>query len=111
MRVWDIEPTNFCHNHLLGEHREIHAIWSILTSEKRGYRRHPETQRWVGKLAALKKRHDLVVSEMVRRGYNHFSDLDEKLATGNINQDVYIDSPDRQTQILNEKNCPCVINQ
>ena len=31
MRVWDIQANVLCNNHLLGEHREIHAIWKILT--------------------------------------------------------------------------------
>ncbi len=33
MRIWDIPPKLLCRNHLLGEHRELHAIWSILTQE------------------------------------------------------------------------------
>jgi hypothetical protein len=33
MRIWDIEPRKLCRNHLLGEHRELHA---------RGYRHYSE---------------------------------------------------------------------
>ena len=29
MRVWDISTEKLCKNHLLGEHRELHAIWNI----------------------------------------------------------------------------------
>jgi hypothetical protein len=43
MRIWDISPKRLCRNHLLGEHRELHAVWSVLTKGKKGYARHPET--------------------------------------------------------------------
>jgi len=50
MRIWDIAPEKLCRNHLLGEHRELHAVWAILTKDKKGYSRHPEVLRWKGKL-------------------------------------------------------------
>jgi Pyrimidine dimer DNA glycosylase len=53
VRIWDLDTTVLCDQHLLGEHRELHAIWSILTTGKRGYAHHPETLRWRGRLAAL----------------------------------------------------------
>ena len=67
MRIWDISPKKLCRNHLLGEHRELHAIWSILTKNKKGYARHPETLRWKGKLAALYSRHKMLVEELKNR--------------------------------------------
>lgn len=86
MRIWDIEPKYLCRTHLLGEHRELHAIWTILTKGKSGYRHHPETRRWQGKLKALYARHQSLVKELARRGYNHFSPLDKKLARGVANR-------------------------
>ncbi len=65
MRVWDIEADILCNNHLLGEHREIHAIWMILTENKKGYSHHPETLRWKGKRLALYNRHETIVAEMI----------------------------------------------
>ncbi len=53
MRIWDLEPERLCRQHLLGEHRELHALWVILTQDKQGFSRHPETLRWRGKLQAL----------------------------------------------------------
>ena len=90
MRIWDIAPKVLCRQHLLGEHREIHAIWSIITKNKKGYINHPETIRWKGKLKALYKRHEDIVKEMINRGYNHNSPLDKKLAIGKNIQDIYI---------------------
>jgi hypothetical protein len=69
MRIWDISPEKLCRNHLLDEHRELHAIWSILKNNKKDYAHHPETLRWKGKKKALYFRHEHLVKEMVRRGY------------------------------------------
>ena len=73
MRIWDIQPQKLCHSHLLGEHRELHAIWCIITNDKKGYSMHPETIRWKGKLRALYIRHQKLVKEMRKRGYEHKS--------------------------------------
>jgi Pyrimidine dimer DNA glycosylase len=97
MRIWDIALRRLCRAHLLGEHRELHAIWTVLTQGKTGYSRHPETLRWKGKLRALFLRHEAQVLEMRRRGYQHHSPLDRRLSTGRATQDVWIDSP-RQYQ-------------
>lgn len=107
MRVWDVPPEKLCRNHLLGEHRELHAIWSILIKGKRGYSRHPETLRWRGKLKALYRRHKEVAKEMETRGYRHCSGLDPKMAKGKGVQDEYVDSPGKQARILREKKCGC----
>lgn len=109
MRIWDIEPSKLCRNHLLGEHRELHAIWSIITKNKKGYSLHPETLRWHGKLKALYLRHEKLSKEMKNRGYNHLSPLDKKLACGKSKQNIFIDQPDRQKQILKKKGCQCSI--
>ncbi len=107
MRIWDIEPCRLCRNHLLGEHRELHCIWVVLTQGKKGYSRHPETLRWRGRLKALYLRHGLLVAEMERRGYRHKSPLDRRLATGLAMQDKFIDTPRRQIELLLAKKCGC----
>jgi hypothetical protein len=94
---------------LLGEHRELHALWTVLSANKRGYVHHPETRRWRGKLAALYARHELLVDEMQRRGYRHGSPLDPALATGEAVQLDYVDSPERQLELLAAKGCGCPI--
>ena len=107
MRIWDVAPDKLCRNHLLGEHRELHALWSILTKKKKGYSHHPETLRWKGKLKALYQRHDLLIKELVHRGYSHKSPLDQTLATGDSKQTDYVDSYEKQLAILREKQCGC----
>lgn len=107
MRIWDIEPDILCRSHLLGEHRELHGLWNILTRGLEGYSRHPETRRWEGRLAALYARHEALVAEMKRRGYRHHSPLDRTLATGSDVQDTFIDPPASQIEILRVKRCDC----
>ncbi|MCG2694029.1 pyrimidine dimer DNA glycosylase/endonuclease V [Candidatus Parcubacteria bacterium] len=109
MRVWDIHVKHLCRKHLLGEHRELHGLWNILTKHKGegGYSKHPETKRWVGKLRALYVRHEALVKEMEERGYTHRSPLDKKLAKGKGAQSVYINTILEQKDILHKKPCEC----
>ncbi len=109
MRIWDIPPENLCRNHLLGEHRELHAIWSILIHQKKGYAHHPETLRWKGKQKALYLKHGQIVKEMLKRGYRHDSPLEKKYALGKKTQDVFLDSLQKQVRMLREKKCGCQI--
>lgn len=107
MRIWDIPPSELCRKHLLGEHRELHAIWTILNTGSKGYINHPETKRWVGKLSALYLRHEQEVIEMKQRGYNHHSPLDKKLAVGEDAQLDFVSSIPEQREILKNKPCDC----
>jgi hypothetical protein len=109
VRIWDVPPEELCRLHLLGEHRELHAIWAILTRDKGGYRHHPETKRWVGRQAALYVRHGQLVDEMARREYAHRSDLDASLATGIAAQTEFIDPVDVQRELLTSKPCNCYL--
>jgi hypothetical protein len=107
MRIWDIEPHRLCRKHLLGEHRELHALYSILLHNKKGYRSHPETMRWVGKLPALYKRHEMLVVEMEKRGYNHLSPLQD--TDGESSQKELLHTIVEQEKILQEKACDCLL--
>ena len=109
MRIWDIPVEKLCRNHLLGEHRELHAIWSILLHNKKGYAHHPETLRWKGKQKALYLRHEQLVKEMVQRGYHHHSPLELSFANGYDKQDVFVDSHDEQVRLLRQKKCGCTV--
>lgn len=101
MRIWDINPGYLNRQSLLGEHREIHGLFNVIDQGKTGYSRHPETLRWYGKLSALKKRHDLLVSEMLLRGYRHYTPMPDS-EDGNVQRD-FVDPPFRQFEILSEK--------
>ena len=107
MRIWDLDPAVLRDRHLLGEHRELHAIWAVLTTDRAGYARHPEMLRWRGRLAALYHRHDAQVAEMARRGFRHRSPLDARLATGSALQTVLVDSVEAQRERLAARGCGC----
>jgi len=107
MRVWDISPSLLCRPHLLGEHREIHAVWSVITKGKKGYSKHPETLRWIGKLGALYIRHQNIVKEMKKRNYKHNSNLSSDLANGKKTQSSFINTVPEQIKILKLKDCLC----
>lgn len=112
MRIWDINPKHLCRKHLLAEHRELHGLWNIITKHKckGGYSCHPETLRWIGKENALYLRHESLIEEFSKRGYNHHTPLDKKLAIGSDKQDIYINSLKEQKQLLKEKPCECFKN-
>lgn len=106
MRIWDLPPRFLCRPHLLGEHRELHGLWSILTNDKQGYRHHRETKRWIGHRNALAVRHTELVLEMERRGYNHRSGL-HKFNGEEATPPGPIDSIEDQIARLVDKGCDC----
>ncbi|MGM0688075.1 MAG: DUF1722 domain-containing protein [Bacillota bacterium] len=102
MRVWDLHPGYLSRQSLLGQHAEIHALFTILGSGKKGYSLHPETLRWKGKLGRLKRVHDLTVLEMELRGFNHASPL-ALCSDLNQNKLSFVDQPVEQIAILHGK--------
>lgn len=102
MRIWDIHPGYLNRQSLLGEHRELHGLVSVLVNAKLGYSRHPETLRWIGFGWALKQRHKELVCEMNLRGYRDKSPVRTHSNKG-IWPSVYIDEPYIQFKLLKEK--------
>ena len=102
MRIWDINPGYLNRQSLLGEHRELHGIVSILVNGRKGYSRHPETLRWVGYGWALRKRHQMLAAEMSLRGFTDKTPVLIRSGRG-FWPDVYIDEPGRQFQLLEIK--------
>jgi len=74
MRMWNVNPKTMCRKHLLGEHLECHMfVGSILLGKSiEGY-----IVRGQVEVHNIKNRHDELVAEMERRGYNHESPLAE----------------------------------
>jgi len=104
MRVWDIHPGYLSTRSLLGEHAEIHALYSIISKKKSGYSMHPETRRWAGYVGFLLLRHELTLKEMTLRGFKHNSPCTSgKNIEGKISHVPYIDLPERQFEILRKK--------
>lgn len=72
MRMWMVDPAVMCRAHLLGEHREMHALAGIIGAGKSlvGY-----VANGLIDTFRIQARHDAVAAEMVTRGYNHVSPL------------------------------------
>lgn len=102
MRIWDIDPGYLNRQSLLGEHRELHGIVSIIVNGKKGYAKHPETVRWSGYGWALHMRHRQLAGEMALRGYSDKSPVITCSSKGQW-PEVYLDSPERQFGLLREK--------
>jgi hypothetical protein len=99
MRVWDVNPGYLTRLSLLGEHRELHAIVSIIKYNKKGYSAHPETRRWINFGWALSQRHRLLVAEMNLRGYVDRSPV--LLKTGRQKwPELFVDPPAVQFSLL-----------
>ena len=102
MRIWDLHPGFLNRQSLLGEHRELHGMVSIIVNHKKGYARHPETLRWKDLGWALNKRHQLLAAEMKLRGYSDKSPVRTRKNYG-VWPDTFIDEPYEQIQLLREK--------
>jgi hypothetical protein len=110
MRVWDIDPSLLCDDHLGGEHREIHAIYNILMLGHKGYSQHPETKRWIGKIDALVKRHDMVVAERSKPGRRKWTHKSPLAPVGDRDyQDEYVNTIEEQFSWIQSKGCDCTI--
>lgn len=74
MRMWMVDPKIMCRKHLLGEHVECHMFVGTIHKNKnmKGYFKNELLC-----VSKLKTRHDELVKEMIRRGYNHKSELPE----------------------------------
>jgi hypothetical protein len=71
MRMWQIDPKLLCRNHLLGEHSEIHKY-------RPSFEKHHSIHGRVFPIvliepSQMEHRHNELVVEMLRRGYNHNS--------------------------------------
>ena len=92
MRMWMVDPRVMCRQHLLGEHAEIHMFIGTINRKKsvKGY-----LEKGLLEIHNLYNRHEELVKEMKRRGYNHHSEVDEKWKfvekVGTINRDMNVD--------------------
>lgn len=100
-----MSPGYLSRQRLLGEHRELHGLVSILVNGKTGYSRHPETRRWVGCVSGLARRHAHLVAEFELRNYRHLSPLAVD-ASRPCWPEVFITSPDDQYELLAAKYKP-----
>ena len=86
------DPRIMCRQHLLGEHAEIHMFIGTINRKKsvKGY-----LEKGLLEIHNLYNRHEELVREMKRRGYNHCSEVDRKWKivekAGFVNRDRNVD--------------------
>ena len=73
-RMWNVPSEVMCRQHLLGEHHELHMFAGILNQ---GRTLHGWAKNGHVVTTMIKERHDILVTEMVNRGMNHQSPMDE----------------------------------
>lgn len=73
-RMWMVEPSVLCRQHLLGEHKELHQLVGAI---RKGRWNVIEGHANLGQVEtrSIIERHDELVLEMTRRGMNHKSPL------------------------------------
>lgn len=74
MRMWMVDPTLMCAKHLLGEHGELHKH---LHNWRKRHRVDGRIEGNAMEPLSYKARHDELAAEMLRRGFNHASPLDQ----------------------------------
>ena len=75
MRMWMVPPEGLCRNHLLGEHRELHSMIGMVRERMWASIKGHTAQGQIY-VPLIVSRHEEVVAEMARRGYNHHSPLE-----------------------------------
>ena len=102
MRIWDLHPGYLNPDSLLCEHRELHAMASLIVNRKKDDVQDPETLRWMEFGWALNKRHQLLAAEMKLRGNHETSPVHIRENKG-VWPDTFIDDPYVQIRRLREK--------
>jgi hypothetical protein len=74
MRMWMVEPKHMCNRHLLGEHGELHKF---LHNWRKQYSISGYVRNNCIEPLSYKARHDALAEEMIRRGMNHKSPIDQ----------------------------------
>ena len=72
MRMWMVDPTLMCDQHLLGEHVELHMLAGTLARRRSidGF-----IAKGLLEPGAMHERHEALVAEMAARGFMHRSPL------------------------------------
>src|SRR3990167_10296126 len=88
MRMWNLNPSVMCNQHLLGEHVEMNMFKGTIEKGKsiEGY-----LNNGLVNIGFIKKRHDELVKEMKIRGFSHKSPM----AKFNEGEDVITVDTDR----------------
>jgi len=101
MRMWMVDPVIMCRKHLLGEHVEHHMFIGTINKgvSIKGYVRDNLMEP-----AALFTRHDELVEEMEKRGYDHKSPLAEHIGVAPEDYGIRVDVDRSLAELV--RRCP-----
>lgn len=106
-RMWMVNPKIMCKNHILGEHKEIHQL---IGSLKRNFGVSGYVKNNCIEITSIVKRHDDIVNEMARRGYNHYSPIN--LTQDQINDiSTYLCDEERLYKVDSDSSTQDLINR
>ena len=87
MRMWMVDPALMCRQHLLGEHRELHALVGLIRTgcSLAGY-----AEKELVETSSIQTRHEALVREMLGRGYNHWTPMEyvDTLNLGKVSREA-----------------------
>jgi uncharacterized membrane protein YheB (UPF0754 family) len=72
--MWMCDVSTLCRQHLLGEHGELHKFRHMFVEKRDMHTRMKRNQIFP---MLMKQRHDELVEELLRRGYNHNSPYEQ----------------------------------
>lgn len=101
MRMWDVDPKMLCNKHLCGEHVEMHMFAGSI---KKGIDITGYITRGLVIPKYIQVRHDVVVEEMIERGFNHLSMLAQPDVSRYDNVPVCLDVEANMQDLMNR--CP-----
>lgn len=107
MRIWNVNPKLMCRKHLLGEHVELHMLVGSMN-------RHKSIQGFIEKgliqTNIVVPRHNELVKEIERRGYNHKSPIiiDDNIAAEYLNMGL-VDSDNNLKELARRCNDCCAM--
>jgi hypothetical protein len=87
--MWMVDPKLMCHQHLLGEHVELHMLTAWIVSGKK-------VDGWALNNClepkAIGARHRQLAAEMMKRGYQHLSPLRQPVVAAHQYPHVRVDN-------------------
>ena len=105
MRMWMINPKQMCNKHLLGEHGELHKFLHNWV------KKHKIDGRIAGNAIepiSYKTRHDELAEEMINRGMNHKSPIEQPdFSYLSVEQQLFRVNIDDSHQLLCERCVQC----
>ena len=100
--MWNVDPKVMCNKHLFGEHVEMHMFAGTIKKNKsiQGY-----LDNQLVEVHNIKKRHDELVKEIKKRGFNHKSPIIQpKFGVLRGSKAGFVDIQDNMLEL--RKRCP-----